>query len=217
MTITSRSCRPRARPPQRRSGLLAAEVVPNPAGDRPVRISAREFHGIGTGVRVWRTIGIPLEGNCGNGDHRPFGKPLLEVVKSRLAFGQTKPPAIVVDDDADMVRVVESRHAAIEGGFVEGPLRRRELPDELRKIARMPRIAGPAAFGGEIVLVPPFELGLRQQGHLANRLAADQVAAHRYHGLAALRPEGRHDVGRPRAPIAAGDDRFLNSERPSAP
>ena len=111
-----------------------------------------------------------------------------------------------------MIRIVEGRRAAIERGVIEGPLRRRELPDELGKIVRVFLVAGPAALGGEIVLVPPFELGLRRQRHLAGFLAADQIAAHGHHGLAALRPERRHDVGGPRAPIVAGDDRLLDLE-----
>ena len=150
-------------------------------------------------------VGTVITGNC--------GKPLFQIVVFRLAFGQTEPPAVVVDDDGDVIRIVEGRRAAIERGVVEVPLRRSELPDELRKIVPVFLVAGPAALGGEIELVPPFELGLRRQRHLAGFLAADQIAAHGDHGLAALRPERRDDVGGPRAPIAAGDDRLLDLER----
>src|SRR5262245_66497849 len=78
-----------------------------------------------------------------------------------------------------MIRLVERGCAAIERGIVEFPFRRGELPDELRKVVPVLVIARAAAFGGEIELVPPFELGLRRQRHLARCLAADQIAAHR--------------------------------------
>ena len=70
-----------------------------------------------------------------------------------------EPPAIVVDHDADVIRIVEGCRTAIERGIVELPLRRSDLPDELRKIVPVFFVARPAAFGGEIILVPPFELG----------------------------------------------------------
>src|SRR5206468_13105035 len=81
------------------------------------------------------------------------------------------------------------------------PVLRSKLPNELRKIVPVFFVAGPAAIGGEIKLVPPFELRLWRQRHLAGFLAADQVTTHGHHGLAALRPERRDDVGHPGAPI----------------
>ena len=117
----------------------------------------------------------------------------------------------------DVIRVVEGRRAALERGVVEVPLRRGELPDELGEVAPVLVVAGPAALGGEVVLIPPWELGLRRQRQLAGGLAADQIAAHRDERLAALRPERRDDVGRARAPVEAGDDRPLDPRaRPSA-
>ena len=70
-----------------------------------------------------------------------------------------------------------------------------------------------AALGREVVLVPPRLLGCRRQRRLAGRLAADQIAAHRHHRPAALRPERRHDVGRPRTPVEAAHDRVVDAER----
>ena len=80
----------------------------------------------------------------------PCGEPLFQIVIFRLAFGQAEPPAVIVDHDGDVIRVVEGRRAAIERGIVEVPLRRSELPDQLRKIVPVFVVAGPAAFGGEI-------------------------------------------------------------------
>jgi hypothetical protein len=68
-------------------------------------------------------IGVAFEGDCRHGDRRPFGEPLLQIVVFRLAFGQSESPAVVVDHDLDVIRVVERRRAAIECGVVEVPLR----------------------------------------------------------------------------------------------
>ena len=107
-----------------------------------------------------------------------FGSPCAEA----------EPPAIIVDHDGNVVRIVESGRAAIEGGVVEIPFRRRDLPDEFGEIAPVFVVAGAAAFGGKIELVPPLQFGLWRQRHLAGFLAADQITAHRDHGLAALGP-----------------------------
>ena len=77
-----------------------------------------------------------------------------------------------MDHDADMIRVVEGGCAPIERGIIEVPLRRSELPNELRKIAPVFVVAGPAAFRGKIKLVPPMELSLWRQWHLAGFPAA---------------------------------------------
>jgi hypothetical protein len=52
----------------------------------------------------------------------------------RLAFSESEPPTVVMDDDADVIRVVEGCRAAVERGLVEVPLGRSELPDELRDV-----------------------------------------------------------------------------------
>jgi hypothetical protein len=92
------------------------EVVPNAARDVPVLIPAGEFVGIGAGVQVRCAVGIAFHGDGRHGDDREFGKPLFQVVVFRLAFRETKSPAIIVNDNADVVRVVEGRRAAIERG-----------------------------------------------------------------------------------------------------
>ena len=80
-------------------------------------------------------IGIPFKGDGGHGDDRTLGQPLFQCVVLRLAFCQTKAPAIVMHHDADMIRIVEGRRGTIESGIIEVPLRRCELPDELSKFA----------------------------------------------------------------------------------
>jgi hypothetical protein len=114
--------------------------------------------------------------------------------------------------NGDLIRVAERSRAALECGIVEIPLRRRELPDQLGKIAGIFVVAGPAAFRGEIVLVPPRKLGLRRQWRAVRCLTADQIAAHRDQRGAALRPNGRDDAGCPGAPIEPGDNRLLDLE-----
>jgi hypothetical protein len=72
---------------------------------------------------VWGTVGITFEGDGGDGDDRAFGKPFFQIVILRLAFSQAEPPAVVMDHDADMIRVVEGDGTAIERGVIEVPLR----------------------------------------------------------------------------------------------
>ena len=81
-----------------------------------------------------RTIGITFESNGGHGDERKFNKALFQIVIFRLAFGQSEPPPIIMDHDADVIRIIERRCAAIEGSIVKVPFRRSELPNELGKI-----------------------------------------------------------------------------------
>ena len=137
------------------------------------------FVGVGTRFRMGRAVGVTLERDRGHGDDGALGEPLLELVVLGLAVGQPEPPAVVVDHDRDVIGVVERRRAAVEGGVVEVPLRRGGPPDQPRELAPVLLVAGTAALGGEVVLVPPLQLGLRRQRHPAGCLAADQVAAHR--------------------------------------
>src|SRR6266498_186028 len=188
------------------------KVVPDAALDGPVRIRRGEFPGIGTRVRMWGAIGVAFEGDRRHGDHRPFGEPLLQIVVFRLAFGQSQPPAVVVDHDLDVIRVVERRRAAIERGIFEVPLRRSGPPNELREVAPVVVVTDPSPFSCKVVLVPPLELSLRRQRQLAGFLAPDQIPTHGDERRAAFRPERREDVGRPRSPVEAGKDRTLDLE-----
>ena len=99
-------------------------------------------------------------------DHRALGKLFLECVEAGFAFDQAQPPAIIMDGDSDMVRVVESRGRASEGGGVELPGRRGSLPDQTNKVLRIGLVAQPAALGGEIELIPPASSALGGRGFL---------------------------------------------------
>jgi hypothetical protein len=47
-----------------------------------------------------------------------------EFIKFHLAFRQTNPPAVVVDHDGDVIRIVEGRRASIERGMPNEPCAR---------------------------------------------------------------------------------------------
>jgi hypothetical protein len=81
----------------------------------------------------------------------------------RLAFSKSEPPAVIVDCNRDVIRIVEGGGAAVEGDVIEVPFGRSELPDQLRKIVAVFFIAGPATFGGKIELIPPLQLSLWRQ------------------------------------------------------
>src|SRR5262249_27408622 len=131
------------------------QVVPDAACDGPVLVVAGELAGVGAGVRVRRAVGVAFERDGGHGDG-PGGTPRrLQVVVVRLAGGQAQPPPIIVDHDGDVIGVVEGGRGARERGVIEGPPRGGELPDEPVELAPVPGVAGPAALGGEVVLVPP--------------------------------------------------------------
>src|SRR5258708_16506728 len=127
-------------------GRCLGQIVPDAARDYLVFIAAREFPGIGTGVRVWCPIGIAFQVNGGHGDVRTFGEPLFQIVVLWVSLSQSEPPAIIMDHDADMIRIVKGRCAAIERGVVEVPFWRSDLPDELRKVLPALILAVPAAF-----------------------------------------------------------------------
>ena len=81
-----------------------------------------------------RAVGVAFQGDGRHGDDGRCGELLFEIDIFRLALGEAQAPAVIVDDDRDMVRIVERGRAAIEGRVVEIPFRRSELPDQLGEI-----------------------------------------------------------------------------------
>jgi hypothetical protein len=59
---------------------------------------------------------------------------LLEAVVAALARGELEPPAVVVDDDVDAVRVVERRRASV--------VRRDNVSSETKRVVPYPRRYG---------------------------------------------------------------------------
>jgi len=96
-----------------------------------VLISAREFFRVGTGLRMWRAIGITFKRNGRHRDDWTFGKPLFQVVVFRLTFCQAEAPAIIVDYDGDMIGVIKGGCGAVKRGIIESPFRRSQPPNEL--------------------------------------------------------------------------------------
>ena len=71
---------------------------------------------------MWCTIGITFKRNGRHRDDWACGKPLFHVVVFRLTFCEAESPAIIVDDDGDVVGIVKGRRAAIERGVIERPI-----------------------------------------------------------------------------------------------
>jgi hypothetical protein len=81
-------------------------------------------------------ISVTLHCDGGHADDGLLGKPFLKLVISRLALDETEPPAVTVDHNRDMVRIVESLRTTIEGGVIgQRPRRRRTTQDFYRSRA----------------------------------------------------------------------------------
>lgn len=63
-----------------------------------------------------------------------------------------------MDHDVDVIGVVEGGCAAFERGVIEVPLRRGDLPNELREVMPVFVVTGAAALGGQVILVPPLSV-----------------------------------------------------------
>jgi hypothetical protein len=138
---------------------------------------------------VRRSICITFQGDRRYRDGRNIGKALFQIVILRLALRHADPPSVVVDRNGDVVGVVEGFSGSIEGGVIKVPVRRRELPDELRKVVCVLAVPGKTIFCGEVILVPPGEFCLWRQRHPVGRGTSDQIATHGNNRLATLRPK----------------------------
>jgi len=87
------------------------QVVPHAAGDEPVLIFSREFAAISRGFRMGRAVGVAFHSDRGYCDDGPLGEFLFQIVVFPLAVGEVEPPAVIVDHDGHVVRVVEGRRA----------------------------------------------------------------------------------------------------------
>ena len=160
-----------------------------------------------------RFVGVAFQGARRHGDRRKGGALPLARVVARLAFGQPKPPAVIVNRDCDMIGIVERRRRAREGGIVERPAGGGRPPDQPREIAGVGGIAGAAALGGEIELIPPAALRLRGEGARVRGLAADQIAADRDEPPDPFGRKHGQDAGGAGAPVAPADEDILEPQR----
>ena len=140
--------------------------MPNASTDDAMRVLAAEVFRIRTAIRVGCAIGISFKRNGGHRDRRGAGEALFKLVVLSLALRQAEPPAVIVDDDPDMIGVVEGNCATLERGIVEIPPWGRQLPNEPGESPSIFLIARAAAFGGKMILVPPLEFGRCGRGML---------------------------------------------------
>src|SRR6185437_9493168 len=110
-----------------------------------------------------RAVGIAFHGDGWHRDDRTLHEPPLEIVISRFALGEAKPPAVIMNHDRHMVGIIEGLRAAIERGIVKIPFWGSELPDQLREIMTVLDVTRAATLGREIELIPPLPLGSRWQ------------------------------------------------------
>ncbi len=140
---------------------LLGLVVSHAALDQSVLVFARALPGIRRRRFQMRcAVRVALHGDRRDVDDWRLRRPLLLRVILPLAVSETDPPAIVVDDDVDMVSIVDGLRAAIERRGIEIPFRRGRLPDEPGEGLPLLFIADPASAGREIELVPPCEFRL---------------------------------------------------------
>ena len=144
---------------RKRLGRFLWKVVTDASLDEPMRILPGEFLGIGARIGMRRTVRVAFERYRGNGDRRKFRKALFKRGVFRLAFCKAETPAIIVDDDGDVIWIVEGRRASIERGVVEPPLRRCQTPDKFGELAAVFIVPQAAARCGEIKLIPPLKFG----------------------------------------------------------
>src|SRR5260221_13512181 len=125
------------------------EVVADAATNEAMLVLAREFPGIETWVQMGRAIGIAFKCDGGHGDDRTCCKTLVQISIFRLAFCQAKAPAIVVDHDINVIRLVECGGTTVERRIIEFPQRGCKLPNELRKVVARFAVTCPAGPSGE--------------------------------------------------------------------
>src|SRR4051812_7643906 len=97
--------------------------------------AATEFRGMSYAIgRRINAIRVAVERDGGSGDHGLHRQPSLEIGIARIALGQTVAVTIAVDHDIDVVGIVEGRCGAREGRFIELPVWRPLLPEDLRDL-----------------------------------------------------------------------------------
>src|SRR5215472_15866898 len=113
-----------------------------------MRVLARKFLGVRTGVRVWCAIDVTFQGDGRHGDGRSLGELLFYIIIFGLACSQAEPPAVIVNHNAHMIRIVERRRCTLECRVIERPLGRSGLPDELVEVVPVLLVARSASLDG---------------------------------------------------------------------
>jgi hypothetical protein len=93
-----------------RKGLRSflRQIMPNASSDSPMFVFSGEFPGklVGVGI-MWSPICVAFKSNGWHGSDVTCGKALFQIVISRLAFDQAWSPAVTVDHDRHMIRIIE--------------------------------------------------------------------------------------------------------------
>jgi len=75
-----------------------------------MRVRAGELLGIGTSVRGG-SVEVAANSDRRHRDHGTFEQPGFQVAILRLSLSEAQLPAVVVDDDVDVIGIVEGRAA----------------------------------------------------------------------------------------------------------
>ena len=111
-------------------GSFLRQVVTDTAVNEAVRILAGEFVGVGTGFGCGAPLASPSSVMVGTPMTGNSASRLSSSSYFAFAVRQAEAPAVIVDRDADVIRVVEGGGAALERGVVEVPFRRGGAPDQ---------------------------------------------------------------------------------------
>jgi len=122
------------------------QIMPNAAWGDSMLIGVRELVAIGAADGVWRAIGVTFQRNGRRSDDRGGGKPLFQLGVARLTFSLFQPPAVMVNHDADMVRVVEGGRTALKDRVGKVPFGGGEAPGELVELAQVFLVTGHARW-----------------------------------------------------------------------
>src|SRR6185295_483729 len=161
---------------------------------------------------MWCAVGITFKRNRWHCVHGSLREPPFEIIVLPLSFGQAEAPAITVNHNLNMVRIIKRRGTAIIGCVIEVPFWRGELPDEFIKVTRVFFVACSTALSCEIELIPPVQFSFRWQRHPVRRLTTDQITTHGNLRFTTFGPECGNYVGSSRSPIKATDDCLLDFE-----
>ena len=72
-------------------------VVTDAACQEAVCVLTGELLGVSRRIWMWRTIGVTFKRDGRHRDGRTCGELLLQLVVLRFAFGEAKPPPVVMD------------------------------------------------------------------------------------------------------------------------
>lgn len=155
------------------TGSFLRQVVSDTTPEKPMFVWARKPLGVRCRLRMRRAVRVALESDGGHVNDGSARQPRFQVVESRLSLGQAEPPAVIVDHDIDMVRVVECGGTSVERRGAEIPFGGGGLPDQSGKVLAIFVVPGPAPVRGEVELIPSREFRLGRQWGLVRLQVAD--------------------------------------------